>query len=628
MLGRAASEKQKYAGHSSEDTVTDPHPPVTGDQQSVIADHRRKVVQVGIAVSWALLATFGVLALRQRVLDEARVWVPIAALAVVAAIVTAVPWRRLIGTALGDVIVVGWAGALVVGLVATNAVRSGPPLLAAFAAVVVLAAAQLLPPWRLALVAGLAAGGYLVAIGDVDVTPSAGEIAVELATLGVVALLSLLLAQSLLRHMRATDHQLRELRRRESELQAREADLTRLYAVSRTIGAGTSIGEVLPELVSRVAGAVEAKVGVVLFYAPEQQALEVVSPIWVSGHALRAEGYRLPLTARGLPQRVFVSSEPAMVNDTGEFDEDPLLADLADDNVAAVPLRLEASTIGVLMVTDKRSGPFTREDLEVLESLSAPAALILNHLARFQEAQETSRRMTELARLKTDFVSVVSHELRTPLTSIIGTLATLARPQLAPEDPNARRLLDSARSQASRLKALIEDLLVVSRLDNRALPVRPEPIDFPAFLKELIQGLPAAENVIRLDVPDTVDDFHADPEHLSRILINLFDNAFRYAPGSPVDVIVREVGREIRVTVADHGPGIPYELHDHVFERFTQVEPHEVRPAGGVGLGLSIVRGLAEAMGGRVWYEPTVGGGSTFVVALPRRPGALERPTT
>jgi two-component system OmpR family sensor kinase len=72
------------------------------------------------------------------------------------------------------------------------------------------------------------------------------------------------------------------------------------------------------------------------------------------------------------------------------------------------------------------------------------------------------------------------------------------------------------------------------------------------------------------------------------------------------------------LAVVDHGTGIPYELHDHIFQRFTQAQHHETRLQGGTGLGLSIVRGLTETMGGRVWYEPTVGGGATFTVALPQ----------
>ncbi len=605
-------------------TPTEPAAPVDA-RLEVIAAHRLRVVYLGLAMSWALLAGFAFAAARQRVFDHARVWVPLAALGVAAVAVSALPWRRLVPRRAADAVVVVWSAALVVGLFATNGVRSDPPILAAFAGVVVFAAALLLSPATLTSVAVIAGAGYLLAVADATTVLSRSELAVELMALGFVAALALLVAWAVRRYLAATTDQLAELRRREGELTLREAHLTRLYSVARTLGEGTGIDEVLPELVSRVAEAVRARVGVVLFYQPHEQALEVVSPIWVSGHALRAEGYRLPLTEPGLAQRVFISSDPAFTNDADDFADDPLLGELADGNVAAVPLRLQAQTIGVLAVTDKRDGSFDDDDLATLESLATPAALILNHLARFEEAEETSQRMAELARLKTDFVSVVSHELRTPLTSIIGALATLARPQLAPTDQDARRLLASARAQADRLKGLIEDLLVVSRLDNRALPVRLEPVDLGSFVKDVIQALPESDSAIRVDIAPDLDEFATDPEHLARILINLLDNAFRYAPSSPVDIVADAVGSEVRLAVADHGPGIPYELHDHIFERFSQVEQHDARRGGGIGLGLSIVRGLAETMGGRVWFEPTIGGGATFVVALPLGPGTVAR---
>ena len=102
--------------------------------------------------------------------------------------------------------------------------------------------------------------------------------------------------------------------------------------------------------------------------------------------------------------------------------------------------------IGVLVVGDKAT-PFTPLDVETLESVAAPAALVLNQMARYEAARSTGERMAELAELKTDFVSVVSHELRTPLTSIIGALTTLQRPELMPEDPRAKQLVDMAAKQ-------------------------------------------------------------------------------------------------------------------------------------------------------------------------------------
>jgi signal transduction histidine kinase len=402
-------------------------------------------------------------------------------------------------------------------------------------------------------------------------------------------------------------------------LAGREVELDRMYQVSLTIGAGSNLAEVLPELVGRVVEAVNAKVGLVMLYVPEEEALEVISPIWVSGHTLRTEGYKLPLTQAGLAQRVFVSGEGALENNIAEsFYQDDLLGDLDAHRVAAVPLRVENRAIGVLMVADKATGDFVDDDLASLESLAAPAALVLSQMARYEQAKESSERMAEIAQLKTDFVSVVSHELRTPLTSIIGSLNTLARPELAPSDPNARELLVTAIKQSNRLRQLIEDLLVVSRLDNRALPIRPESIDVRAFLADLLRGVPSAEARVRVEIAPDLAFIESDPEHLRRMTTNLVDNALKYAPDSSVEVFARASGSEVWLSVSDHGAGIPYELHDHIFDRFTQVERPTIRARGGTGLGLSIVRGLAEAMGGRVWFEPTVGGGATFTIALPR----------
>ena len=224
--------------------------------------------------------------------------------------------------------------------------------------------------------------------------------------------------------------------------------------------------------------------------------------------------------------------------------------------------------------------------------------------------------MAELAELKTDFVSVVSHELRTPLTSIIGALTTLQRPELMPTDPRAVQLVDMAAKQSNRLRTLIEDLLVMSRIEAESLPVRPEEIDLEPFIVELLGVLPGGEVVDH--VPnETIGRVVADPDHLARVLTNLVDNAIKYGSDDDIALTTASVSGEIHICVIDHGPGIPYEQHDRMFDRFTQLQPHATRSKGGAGLGLSIVRGLVEAMDGRVWYEPTHGGGATFTVAIP-----------
>ena len=137
----------------------------------------------------------------------------------------------------------------------------------------------------------------------------------------------------------------------------------------------------------------------------------------------------------------------------------------------------------------------------------------MNQMARYDAAQEMSQKMTELAQLKSDFVSVVSHELRSPITSIIGSLRTAMRPEIDSDSETAHDLLGSAARQADRLRALIEDLLVSSRLDSDALPVRPEATRIGDILSELVVELPQAEGRLSTEIATDLPEVQVDPAH-------------------------------------------------------------------------------------------------------------------
>ncbi len=128
----------------------------------------------------------------------------------------------------------------------------------------------------------------------------------------------------------------------------------------------------------------------------------------------------------------------------------------------------------------------------------------------------------------------------------------------------------------------------------------------------------AAEPTMTIEPPNLTVE--ADIDHLTRILINLVENAAKYAPGSPIEMFAWERGNRAVMAVVDHGPGIPQDQRDRVFERFTQIDQSDTRSRGGTGLGLSIVKSLSEVMRGRVRVEETEGGGATFVIELPLAP--------
>lgn len=582
-------------------------------EKNMIVDYRIRVIHAGLIVSWVALLLFLFWVMSLDIFRDAGA--VLGGFTAGLVILTLAPWRSMLTSSVGDWAILMWSAAALMAVMIHEVTLGGQTNGVGFLLVLFFATATLLPD-RALITLGVATiitfSGTVFAASNVTVTVLAELLLPFIAATIFVLLISV----SVRTQLEATDAAYRAVTHEGAELARQERELTHLYEVSRTIGSGSKLDEVLPELIGRVAESVDARVGLVLLYDADTEHLQLMSPIWVSGHTVRADEFSLGLDEPGVAQRVFMSGDSQIINDTSQSSERDRLADELDAHrVAVVAMRIEDRTIGVLLVGDKDTD-FTDDDLGTLESVAAPAALVLNQMARFEEARSMSDRMAELAQLKTDFVSVVSHELRTPLTSIIGAIGTLQRPELLPDDPRAQQLIEMAAKQANRLRTLIEDLLVMSRIEADSLPVRPERIDVAAFLIELIDALPNGESVTFDPVSD-VGYVQSDPDHLTRVMTNLVENAMKYSGEGQIEIATSSHRNEVHISIIDHGPGIAYEQHDAIFERFTQLQPHATRSRGGAGLGLSIVKGLVEAMDGRVWYEPTPGGGATFTVAIP-----------
>jgi signal transduction histidine kinase len=366
----------------------------------------------------------------------------------------------------------------------------------------------------------------------------------------------------------------------------------------------------------------DAQVGVVLLYNADQHRLEVMSPIWVNGYPLDTDPIVLDVASPAIVAQVYRSGRPFLVR---EIDQDTdahvLLKELGLRQALVAPLKVESLRVGAIIVGDPYVGSFNEDQADQLGSLAAPAGLVLSQIGRYEAQAEMTRRLEEVAQMKTDFVSTVSHELRTPLTSIIGSLDTVNRPELAPSQATAQQLLVTARRQAGRLQRLIDDLLVVSRIDRGAIPVHLEAVPIKHAFDEV-------NRVVSIEPSFTIEPeeltVSADRDHLTRILINLVENAAKYAVDSPVELYAWQRPNKAVIAVVDHGPGIPEMDKERVFERFTQIDQSDTRSKGGTGLGLSIVKSLTEVMHGAVRVEATEGGGATFVVELPLAP-ALQR---
>jgi two-component system OmpR family sensor kinase len=224
-----------------------------------------------------------------------------------------------------------------------------------------------------------------------------------------------------------------------------------------------------------------------------------------------------------------------------------------------------------------------------------------------------------------EFVADASHELRTPLTSILANLELLEAELQGEQEEIAGSALRSSR----RMRRLVADLLLLARADaGRRAPRRD--IDLAAVAREAAAEATAlaSEHPLSLDLPEPAA-LEGAPDDLHRLALNLIENAFIHTPaGTPVTVSVRRDGDTAVLEVADRGPGVPPHMRERVFERFARGSGDASGPARGSGLGLSIVRAVAEAHGGSVELDDAEGGGARFTVRLPASGAPAQTSTT
>jgi len=234
-----------------------------------------------------------------------------------------------------------------------------------------------------------------------------------------------------------------------------------------------------------------------------------------------------------------------------------------------------------------------------------------------------------LDRLKDEFVSVVSHELRTPLTSIAGALGLLLGNAAGTLPEPAMRLLTIAQSNSQRLVRLINDILDLQKIEAGEVVFRLEYLDLRPLIEQTIDANRAfAEGFgvrLSLAADSVAGEVLADPDRLAQVVTNLLSNAVKFSPpGDEVVVAIERHGDTVRVSVRDHGPGIPEEFKPRIFQKFAQADSSDARQKGGTGLGLNIVQQLLHQHGGKVGFETAPGGGTIFYCDLPRAPAPAE----
>jgi signal transduction histidine kinase len=294
-------------------------------------------------------------------------------------------------------------------------------------------------------------------------------------------------------------------------------------------------------------------------------------------------------------------------------------------NLLGVPMRIKNKPTGVLEALNKRGRNFEESDADILAVIASQAAVAIHNARLLKAVQDAYDELNTADQLKTNFLALASHELRTPLGVIIGYATFLQEESPGELSEHAKQVLNAA----MQMRVLVDAMTNLDMLRSKELVIHRLVVPVQQVLRsaygEVKRLADAKGQHMGLDVPETPIPVNCDPDRLTSVFVNLLDNAVRFTPeGGTITLgASQRAGGEVLLWVKDTGKGIPPEEMKRIFQGFYQIEPHTTRKHGGMGIGLSIAKGLVDAHGGKLWAEsPGPGKGSTFKVLLPCTKGS------
>ncbi|HZJ25499.1 MAG TPA: ATP-binding protein [Acidimicrobiia bacterium] len=393
-----------------------------------------------------------------------------------------------------------------------------------------------------------------------------------------------------------------------SALSKRLQQHSALMAAGKALNSVLDLDEVLDVILASALDMLRADAGSVMLLEGDD-ALRVVA---VRGSEL-GRNARVEI-GTSIAGQVASTREPLIVN--GPVDEEGFPGrrprNDAPDSAMCVPLQHRGHLLGVLNISSSGPRVFDEYDLQLLSLFAEPVAASIAKAGLYEAEHAHVAELLEADRLRSQFVASVSHELRTPITSIRGAVAAS---RIASEHSQRMDLLDVMERQARRLADMVEEMLTAAKLErSESMPLLRR-VDLSALVRMAALDSQVAGRPVDVAVPESCEA-RADPESVRRIVGNLVENAHKYG-APPVRIALQPDGDQVVLSVVDSGSGVPASEREKIFDRFYRSDTTGQKP--GVGLGLPIVRGLAEACGGSVWVEDSPEGGAAFRVTLRTR---------
>ncbi len=396
--------------------------------------------------------------------------------------------------------------------------------------------------------------------------------------------------------------------------------LSRLVEISVTLNSTLDLDRLLQFIVRSAADLVESEAASILLVGDKTRDLYIAAATDAAPETLQ----KTPVPKEGsIAGTVFREDRPLILNELGaagqRYPETGEGERFSVRSLIGVPLRIRDDVTGVLEAVNKRQGIFDEADLLTLTNIASLAAVAISNARQLEALNRAYDALGNLDQLKTDFIAIASHELRTPLGLILGNASLLK--ELSGEDVS--EYADAVLNSAMRMRVLIEDMTNLNMLQagsaNLVLSKRPLQHIVQLVYEEALELVAAREQTIKLSLPPETLEAMVDEQKITMALTNLLNNAIRFTPKErELRLTLEQHGHEAWLRVHDDGIGLVPDELETVFDSFYQVEDHLTRQHDGLGLGLPIVKAIAESHGGRVWVESEgPDQGATFTIALP-----------
>ena len=417
-----------------------------------------------------------------------------------------------------------------------------------------------------------------------------------------------------------------QLEARGAELAKKVDALEALQEVGEAVNSSLDVDSVLATIARHAVELSETDGGSIMEYSEPDRSF-VVRSVYRTGPGVvdRLRSIRIDVDET-LVGRAAKERRPIAVPDLGAVPLDPHLQILYDDgwrSLAAVPMLREGKILGCLVVRRKRTGGFTEDTLDLLETFASQSALALLNAQLYRDLKEQSLELELASRHKSEFLASMSHELRTPLNAVLGFSEVLLERMFGDINERQEEYLRDIHGSGRHLLELLNEILDLSKIEAGKMALEYSAVDLRSVLDDaaaMLRERAATQGVdLSLDVADDVDIVHSDVLRLKQIVLNLMTNAVKFTgAGGSVVVRARRRGADFEIAVADSGIGVPEADRQRIFESFQQGGRGSSREEG-TGLGLTLSKRLVELLGGRMWLESEVGVGSTFSFSLPAR---------